>query len=77
MDKDVDLERVYTIDDLVKGDDVVFSATGITTGSMLNGVSYLKANSAKTESLLLRLPSGTIRRISSLHKLDQKYPDKF
>lgn len=77
MDKNVDLEKVYTIEDLVKGDDVVFTATGITSGTMLKGVSYLEANSATTESLLLRLPSGTVRRIDSIHQLDKKYPNKF
>lgn len=76
MDKNIDLEKVYTIEDLVKGDDVVFAATGITTGSLLKGVSYLESNSATTESMLLRLPSYTVRRIDSIHQLDKKYPKK-
>ena len=73
MDKGVDLNKVYKIDDLVKGDDVIFAATGVTGGFMLRGVEYLEGNVAKTESLLLRLPSGTTRYISSIHKLNQKY----
>lgn len=76
MDKNVDLEKVYTINDLVKGDDVVFAATGITDGSFLNGVSYLGSNSAKTESIILRLPSTTIRRLDSIHHMDKKYSDR-
>ncbi|MDO5713177.1 MAG: class II fructose-bisphosphatase [Tissierellia bacterium] len=69
-----DLEKIYLIDDLVKGDEVLFSATGVSSGDLLKGVSYFEGNIAKTESLVLRLPSGTIRNISSIHKLDQK-PD--
>lgn len=73
---DVDLDKVYMIDDLVKGNDVLFAATGITDGSFLRGVSYMKNNTAETQSLLLRLPSGTIRYIDSIHKLDQKLDQK-
>ena len=72
MEKGIDLEKVYNIDDLVSGRDVIFAATGVTGGVMLEGVEYIKLNQAKTESLLLRLPSGTIRHINSTHKLDQK-----
>lgn len=72
LDKKIDLEKVYTIDDLVAGKDVLFAATGVTGGVMLEGVEYMKNNQATTQSLLLRLPSGTIRSINSTHKLDQK-----
>ena len=72
----VDFDKVYTIDDLVKGEDVLFAATGITDGTFLKGVSYIKNNMAETQSLLLRLPSGTIRYIDSVHKLDQKLDQK-
>lgn len=67
-----DLNKIYTIEDLVKGDEVIFSATGVTTGEILEGVKYHKNNMATTESLVLRLPSGTVRRIKSTHKLSQK-----
>lgn len=69
-----DLDKIYLIDDLVKGNDVLFSATGVSTGELLKGVGYYKGNTAKTETLVLRLPSGTVRMINSVHKLDQK-PD--
>lgn len=72
-DKKIDLEKVYKIDDLIKGNEVLFAATGVTGGVMLEGVKYIEINKAKTESLLLRLPSGTVRYINSIHKLDQKY----
>jgi len=76
-DKEVDLERVYYIDDLIKGDDVLFAATGVTGGSLLEGVEYQGRNIAKTESLLLRLPSGTSRNIHSVHRLDKKFSEEF
>lgn len=76
MKMGVDFDKVYKIEDLVKGQDVLFAATGITDGTFLKGVSYMKNNMAKTESLLLRLPSGTIRFINSVHKLDQKLDQK-
>ncbi len=69
-----DLDKIYHIDDLVKGDEVLFSATGVSNGELLRGVSYHANNIADTDTLVLRLPSGTIRKISSTHKLDQK-PD--
>lgn len=67
-----DLEKIYHIDDLVKGNEVIFSATGISEGELLGGVKYLKGHKAITESLLIRLPSGTIRFLKTIHKLDQK-----
>lgn len=67
-----DLDKIYHIDDLVKGDEVIFSATGVTKGEILDGVKYYGNEEATTETLVLRLPSGTIRRIKSTHKLSQK-----
>jgi fructose-1,6-bisphosphatase II len=61
------LERVLTSDDLVAGEDVFFSATGITDGDMLEGVRYPSAGGATTESLVTRSRSGTIRRIRATH----------
>jgi fructose-1,6-bisphosphatase II len=62
-----DLERVLTRDDLVAGEDVFFSATGITDGDVLQGVRYPSAGGATTESLVTRARSGTIRRIRATH----------
>jgi fructose-1,6-bisphosphatase II len=62
-----DLEQILTVDDLVKGDDVFFSATGVTDGDMLQGVRYLGGGSATTESLVMRARSGTVRRVSARH----------
>jgi fructose-1,6-bisphosphatase II len=63
-----DLDRVLFTDDLLHGEDVFFVATGITDGELLQGVRY-RAGGARTESLVMRSRSGTIRRIESEHKL--------
>ncbi len=67
LDAGYDLQRVLTRDDLVAGEDVFFSATGITDGDVLQGVRYPSAGGATTESLVTRTRSGTIRRIRATH----------
>jgi fructose-1,6-bisphosphatase II len=67
LDAGYDLERVLDRDDLVAGEDVFFSATGITDGDVLQGVRYPSAGGATTESLVTRSRSGTIRRIRATH----------
>ena len=67
-----DLNKVYDIDDLVKADEVVFAATGVSSGGLLNGVVYGPNNTAKTQTLVLRNESGTIRYIDAIHRLDKK-----
>ncbi|MCW3020180.1 MAG: fructose,6-bisphosphatase, class [Solirubrobacterales bacterium] len=62
-----DLGRVLDRDDLVAGEDVFFSATGITDGDVLQGVRYPSAGGATTESLVTRARTGTIRRITATH----------
>jgi fructose-1,6-bisphosphatase II len=62
-----DLDRVLTCDELVKGDDAFFSATGVTDGDVLQGVRYHGDRGASTESLVMRSRSGTVRRISARH----------
>jgi fructose-1,6-bisphosphatase II len=61
------LDQVLTCDDLVKGDDAFFSATGVTDGDVLQGVRYQGDRGASTESLVMRSRSGTVRRISARH----------
>ena len=60
---------LYT-DDLVKGDDCFFVATGITDGELMKGVRY-SGGGAETHSLVMRSRSGTIRAIHSEHKLSK------
>ena len=58
---------MLTQDELVKGDNCFFSATGVTDGDVLEGVRYEGAQGATTESLVMRSRSGTVRRIQSRH----------
>jgi fructose-1,6-bisphosphatase II len=67
IDAGYDLSQVLSADDLVKGDDVFFSATGVTDGDVLQGVRYQGDRGATTESLVMRSRSGTVRRISARH----------
>jgi fructose-1,6-bisphosphatase II len=62
-----DLERVLSCEDLVAGNDVFFSATGVTDGDVLEGVRYQGDQGATTESLVMRSRSGTVRRVSARH----------
>jgi fructose-1,6-bisphosphatase II len=62
-----DLSKVRTCDDLVAGEDVFFSATGVTDGDVLQGVRYQGDRGATTESLVMRSRSGTVRRVSARH----------
>jgi fructose-1,6-bisphosphatase II len=66
-DAGYDLNQVLTLDDLVSGDDVFFSATGITDGELLRGVRYW-GDGAGTQSLVMRSKSGTIRMIDAQHR---------
>jgi fructose-1,6-bisphosphatase II / sedoheptulose-1,7-bisphosphatase len=66
-----DLNKVYTTDDLAKGDNVMFAATGVTDGSMLRGVRRY-AGGAKTSSIVMRSKSGTVRRVEATHDFTRK-----
>ena len=66
----IDLEKVLTINDLVKGNNVFFSATGITDGELLDGVRYF-GGGARTHSLVMRSRSGTVRFIEATHRWDK------
>jgi fructose-1,6-bisphosphatase II len=67
VEQGYDLQRVLTADELVQGEDVFFSATGVTDGDVLQGVRYQGDRGATTESLVMRSRSGTVRRISANH----------
>ena len=67
-----DLEKVYHIDDMARGEEMSFAATGVSYGELLQGVKYMENNTASTHTLILRLETGTIRFIDSIHKLDKK-----
>ncbi|HUY63244.1 MAG TPA: class II fructose-bisphosphatase [Acidimicrobiales bacterium] len=65
-----DLDAVLTTDDLVRGDNCFFAATGITDGELLQGVRYHDFG-ATTQSLVMRSRSGTVRFVSARHPLDK------
>jgi fructose-1,6-bisphosphatase II len=67
---DLDADNVLTTDELVTGDDCFFVATGITDGELMRGVRY-RADGATTHSLVMRSRSGTIRSITSEHRLSK------
>ncbi len=67
VDAGYDLSRLLTCDELVSGDDVFFSATGVTDGDVLQGVRYQGDRGATTESLVMRSRSGTVRRVFARH----------
>ena len=68
VDAGYDLEKVLTTDDLVRGDNCFFAATGITDGDLLRGVHY-DGQGATTQSLVMRSRSGTVRLIDARHRL--------
>jgi len=67
IDAGYDLDRILGAGDLVRGEDVFFSATGVTDGDVLQGVRYQGDRGATTESLVMRSRSGTVRRIAARH----------
>jgi fructose-1,6-bisphosphatase class II len=66
-----DVDRVFNTKDLADGD-VMFSATGITSGDLLKGVRYRRGY-ALTESMVMRSLNGTIRRIETTHRHVDQY----
>ena len=71
LDAGYDLERQLTQDDLVKGEDCFFSATGVTDGDVLQGVRYEGAGVVSTESIVMRSRSGTVRRVGARHNREK------
>lgn len=68
LDAGHDLTRVLHTDDLVRGDNAFFCATGITDGDLLRGVRY-RAGGCTTQSIVMRSKSGTVRMIDGFHRL--------
>jgi fructose-1,6-bisphosphatase II len=64
-----DLGRILTTEDLVSGDNVFFTATGVTDDDLLRGVRY-SGGGAHTQSIVMRAKSGTVRVIEAYHRLD-------
>ena len=68
-----DHNKIYQLNDLATGD-IVFSATGVTDGTMLKGIKITK-NYAETHSIVMRSKTGTIRHINGEHNFDIKQLD--
>ncbi|WP_085522612.1 class II fructose-bisphosphatase [Tuberibacillus sp. Marseille-P3662] len=66
-----DVNQVLHMEDLVSGDDAIFAATGVTDGELLRGVRY-QGNKGRTQSLVMRARSGTVRFINGDHSLIKK-----
>lgn len=66
----LDRNKIYTMTDLVKGD-VMFSATGVTDGTLLKGVNF-KNNTAITNSVVMRSKTKTVRYVNAKHNLNIK-----
>lgn len=67
----IDVGKILYMDDLVKGDDAIFAATGVTDGELLRGVQF-KGGYCETHSLVMRSKSGTIRFVEGRHSMMKK-----
>jgi len=65
-----DVKQILTIDDLVKGDDVMFTASGITNCDLLHGVNFF-GNGARTHTISMRYATGTVRFVDAVHTFDR------
>ena len=61
-----DVNQVLTLNDLVRTDDVIFAATAITRGNLLNPIQYFPGG-ARTHTIVMRSKTGTVRFLSLIH----------
>jgi fructose-1,6-bisphosphatase II len=66
-------DRVYTTTDLAPGESIVFSATGVTEGDLLNGVRFF-GGGARTHSLVMAYQAKQIRFVDTVHMFDRDRP---
>lgn len=79
IEKNMDINKILQLNDLVCCDNVFFAATGVTDGDWLKGVKYT-GDTVTTSSLVMRAKSGTIRYIDAIHnieKLDEISDNKY
>ncbi len=67
-----DPDRVLALNELVKGDDAIFAATGVSDGELLQGVRFLADDIAETDSIVMRSKTRTIRYIKAKHHIPYK-----
>ena len=65
-----DVKQVLTLDDLVRTDDVIFAATAITRGNLLNPIQYFPGG-ARTHTIVMRSKTGTVRFLDTVHMDDK------
>ncbi len=65
-------EQVLQLSDMVRGDDAIFAATGVSDGELLQGVRFLGDDIAETHSIVMRAKTKTLRFIRALHNLEHK-----
>jgi len=68
----IDVKKILFMDDLVRTDDAIFAATGVTDGELLRGVRFFAKQRAKTHSIVMRGKTGTVRFIEATHDLSRK-----
>ena len=66
-----DFDKIYDLTDMAKGD-CIFAATGVTDGSLLDGVKRLPGGKLTTESVVMRASTGTVRWVKGEHRIDRK-----
>jgi fructose-1,6-bisphosphatase II len=65
---EIDVNKIFRMDNLVTGDNAIFAATGVTDGELLKGVQF-KGNIGTTQILVLRVKSDTVRFVDGRHSL--------
>ena len=65
-----DLDRIYDLKELAKGD-CIFAATGVTDGSLLDGVKRLPGGRLTTQSVVMRASTGTVRWVKGEHRMNR------
>lgn len=67
----LDVHKVLRMEDLVRGDDAIFTATGVTDGELLHRVQF-KGTYAETQSIVMHAKSGTVRFVDGRQSLRKK-----
>jgi fructose-1,6-bisphosphatase II len=68
-----DEDRVYTTEELASGETLVFAATGVTEGDLLQGVRFF-GGGARTHSLVMGYQTKQVRFIDTVHMFDRTRP---
>lgn len=72
----IDHKKIFTAEDLAKGDELTFTATGVIDGPLLSGI-IVRKDYIISHSMVVRVKSGTIRYINTHHRYDKKEIDTY